>query len=98
MYLAPAVPQFLVDCEGWRLHYGGLQLPQLMLDVPGYVTTGLSRGSRISARGGRQVFDDLIWDGDERFLTYANTGLRFFKMFIVILCLNDVEQPLPFCA
>ena len=28
------------------------------------------RRSRISARGGRQGIDDLIWDGDERFLTY----------------------------
>ena len=27
------------------------------------------RGSRISARGGRQGIDDLIWDRDERFLT-----------------------------
>ena len=32
-------------------------------------------GSRISARGGRQGYDDLIWDGNERFLTYANTDL-----------------------
>ena len=51
------------------------------------------RGSRISARGGRQGIDDLIWDGDERFLTYANTYLQLFKMFIAILCLNGVEQP-----
>ena len=28
-----------------------------------------------------------------RFLTYANTGLQLFKMFIAILCLNGVEQP-----
>ena len=53
----------------------------------------IRRGSRISARGGRQGIDDLIWDGDERFLTYANTNLQLFKMFIVILCLNGVEQP-----
>ena len=52
----------------------------------------LRRGSRISARGGRQGIDDLIWDGDERFLTYANTDLQLFKMFIAILCLNGVEQ------
>ena len=51
------------------------------------------RGSRISARGGRQRNDDLIWDGNERFLTYANTDLQFLKMFIAILCLNGVEQP-----
>ena len=51
------------------------------------------RGSRISARGGRQGIDDLIWDGDERILTYANTNLQLFKMFIAILCLNGVEQP-----
>ena len=51
------------------------------------------RGSRISARGGRQGNDDLIWDGNERFLTYANTDLQLFKMFIAILCLNGVEQP-----
>ena len=50
-------------------------------------------GSRISARGGRQGNDDLIWDGNERFLTYANTDLQLFKMFIAILCLNGVEQP-----
>ena len=37
--------------------------------------------------------DDLIWDGNERFLTYANTDLQLFKMFIAILCLNGVEQP-----
>ena len=43
------------------------------------------RGSRISARGGRQGIDDLIWDGDERFLTYANTNFQLFKMFIAIL-------------
>ena len=59
-------------------------------------------GSRISARGGRQGNDDLIWDGDERFLIYANTDLQLFKMFIDILCLNGVEQPFkrhqcPFC-
>ena len=51
------------------------------------------RGSRISARGGRQGIDDLIWDGDERFLTNANTDLQLFKMFNYILCLNGVEQP-----
>ena len=51
------------------------------------------RGSRISARGGRQGNDDLIWDGNERFLTYANTDLQLFKMFIAISCLNGVEQP-----
>ena len=50
------------------------------------------RGSRISARGGRQGNDDLIMDGNERFLTYANTDLHLFKMFIAILCLNGVEQ------
>ena len=54
---------------------------------------GSRRGSRISARGGRQGIDDLIWDGDERFLTYTNTNLQFFKMFIAILFLNGVEQP-----
>ena len=48
------------------------------------------RGSRISARGGRQGIDGLIWDGDERFLTYANTDLQLFKIFIAILCLNGV--------
>ena len=53
----------------------------------------LSRGSRISARGGRQGIDDLIWDGDERIFTYANTDLQLFTMFIAILCLNGVEQP-----
>ena len=53
---------------------------------------GDRRGSRISARRGRQEIDDLIWDGDERFLTYANTDLQFFKMFIAMLCLNGVEQ------
>ena len=41
------------------------------------------RGSRISAMGGRQGIDDLIWDGDERFLTYANTDLQLFKMFLM---------------
>ena len=51
------------------------------------------RGSRISARGGRQGNDDLIWGGNERFLTYANTDLQLFNMFIAILCLNGVEQP-----
>ena len=51
------------------------------------------RGSRISARGGRPGNDDLIWDGNERFLTYANTDLQLFMMFIAILCLNGVEQP-----
>ena len=51
------------------------------------------RGSRISARGGRQGNDDLIWDGNERFLTYANTDLQLFEVFIAILCLNGVEQP-----
>ena len=55
--------------------------------------TASRRGSRISARGGRQGNDDLIWDGSERFLTYANTNLQLFKMFIAILCLNGVEQP-----
>ena len=50
------------------------------------------RGFRISARGGRQGIDDLIWDGDERFLTYANTNLQLFKTFIAILSLNGVEQ------
>ena len=45
---------------------------------------GDRRGSRISARRGRQEIDDLIWDGDERFLTYANTYLQLFKMFIAI--------------
>ena len=30
------------------------------------------RGSRISARGGRQGIDDLIWDGHKRFLTYIH--------------------------
>ena len=50
------------------------------------------RGSRISARGGRQGNDDLIWDGNERFLTYANTDLQLFKMFTAIWCLNGVEQ------
>ena len=54
---------------------------------------GARRGSRISARGGCQGNDDLIWDGNERFLTYANTDLHLFKMFIAILCLNGVEQP-----
>ena len=49
------------------------------------------RGSRISARGGRQGNDDLIWDGNERFLTYANTDLQLFNMFIAILCLNGIE-------
>ena len=53
----------------------------------------IRRGSRISVRGGRQGIDDLIWDGDERFLTYANTDLQLFKMYIAILCLNGVEQP-----
>ena len=53
----------------------------------------IRRGSRISARGGRQVYDDLIWDGNERFLTYANTDLQLFKMSIAIVCLNGVEQP-----
>ena len=56
-------------------------------------TTSLRRGSRISARGGRQGIDDLIWSEDERFLTYANTDLQLFKMFIAILYLNVVEQP-----
>ena len=51
------------------------------------------RGSRISARGGRQGIDDLIWDRDEHFLTYINTDLQPFKMFIAILCLNGIEQP-----
>ena len=54
------------------------------------------RGSRISARGGRQGNDDLRYNmGWElrRFLTYANTDLQLFKMFIAILCLNGVEQP-----
>ena len=51
------------------------------------------RGSRISARGGRQGNDDLIWDENERFLTYANTDLQLFNMLIAILCLNGVEQP-----
>ena len=37
--------------------------------------------------------DDLIWDGSERFLKYANTDLQLFKMCIAILCLNGVEQP-----
>ena len=54
----------------------------------------IRRGSRISARGGRQGIDDLIWDGDERFLTYANTYLQLFKVLITILCLNGVEQPI----
>ena len=49
------------------------------------------RGSRISARGRRQGIDDLIWDGNERFLTYANTDLQLFKMFIAILWLNGVS-------
>ena len=53
------------------------------------------RGSRISARGGRQGNDDLIWDGNERFLTYANTDLQLFKMFIAILCLNGIARVLP---
>ena len=56
-------------------------------------STVLRRGSRISARGGRQGIDDLIWDGNGRFLTYANTDLQLFKMCIAILCLNGVEQP-----
>ena len=43
------------------------------------------RGSRISAKGGRQGTVDLMWDGDERFLTYANTDLQLLKMFIAIL-------------
>ena len=60
--------------------------PALSLGVP-------RRGSRISVRGGRQGIDDLIWDGDERFVTYANTDLQLFKMFIAILCLNGDEQP-----
>ena len=51
------------------------------------------RGARISDRRGRQGIDDLIWDRDERFLTYASTYLQLFKMFIAILCLNGVEQP-----
>ena len=55
--------------------------------------SGCRRGSRVSVRGGRQGIDDLIWDGDERFLTYANTDLQLFKMFIAILCLNGAEQP-----
>ena len=64
--------------------------------------SGCRRGSRVSVRGGRQGIDDLIWDGDERFLTYANTDLQLFKMMIAILCLNGVEQPFkghqcPFC-
>ena len=42
------------------------------------------RRSRISARGERQGNDDLIWDGNKRFLTYANTDLQLFKMFIAI--------------
>ena len=51
------------------------------------------RGSRISARGGRQGIDDFTWDGDGQFLTYASTDLQLLKMFIAILCLNGVEQP-----
>ena len=47
--------------------------------------TSARRGSRISARGGRQGIDDLIWDVDERFLVYENTDLQLFKMFIAIL-------------
>ena len=53
----------------------------------------IRRGSNISARGGRQGIDDNMWDGDERFLTYANTDLQLFNIFIAILCLNGVEQP-----
>ena len=47
----------------------------------------------MSARGGRQGNDDLIWDGKKRFLTYTITDLQLFKMFIAILCLNGVKQP-----
>ena len=30
---------------------------------------------------------------DERFLTYANTDLQLFNVFIAIFCLNGAEQP-----
>ena len=50
-----------------------------------YWVTLAGAGSKNSARGGRQGNDDLIWDGNERFLTYANTDLQLFKMFIAIL-------------
>ena len=50
------------------------------------------RGSRISARGGRQENDDLIWDGNERFLTYANRFATFQDVYCHIMpewCLNN---------
>ena len=72
-----------------------VQSPELPTPTPNRI--GCRRGSRISAREGRQGIDDLIWDGDEQFLTYANTYLQLFQMFIAILgtylCLNGAEQP-----
>ena len=87
--------------SGWSRGTLSLKFVHFMPDVVRYVlyellTTCLGavrRESRISARGGRQGNDDLIWDANERFLTYANTYLQLFKMFIAILCLNGFEQP-----
>ena len=53
--------------------------------LPPIIREVTRRRSRISARGGRQGIDDLIWDGDERFFSYANTDLQLFKMFIAIV-------------
>ena len=44
--------------------------------------TAFRRGSRISARGGRQGNDDLIWDGNERFLTCVNTDFNFSRCLL----------------
>ena len=85
------VPVYLyfVDASGLRR----LRFIYAALDRTGGRGVAPRRGSRISAKGGRQGIDDLIWDGDERFLTYLNTDSQLFKMFIAILCLNGVEQP-----
>ena len=79
---SPKLPALFPKCMHCRLNW-----PEKVY----FLVPTFRRGSRIFARGGCQEIDDLICDGDERFLTYANTDLQLFKMFIAILCLNGVE-------
>ena len=66
-----------------KIYSRSVQVPNHLVAISNSVHP--RRGSRISARGGRQGIDDLIWDGDERFLTYSNTDLQLLKIFIAIL-------------
>ena len=54
------------------------------------------RGSRISARGGRQGNDDLIWDGNERFFDICKQRFATFQdVYCHIMpewCLTTIQE------